>query len=200
MSAKTDYLAGYPQFQGPGAGQPIDPQKSVSFSGYRPEKFGFPFSPGHAAYHRILQDLDQAILFAVMHGKDTFLCGMAQGFDTACGMAVLRAKKSTGLPLRLVCVLPYAGQSSCWAAQGQADFDHLCQNAWQRVVLSPRYYTGCLHVRNRYLISHSSLLICYYSGKKGGTAYTVGLAKKHGLAVENLFLPADEGAVQQTLY
>ena len=43
-----------------------------------------------------------------------------------------------------------------------------------------------MHKRNRHLVDHSSICVCYLTEDRGGTAYTVNYAKKQGLKVINL--------------
>ena len=48
------------------------------------------------------------------------------------------------------------------------------------------YYNGCMQVRNRYLVDHSSACICYLNNLRSGTAYTVKYAESQGLQIINL--------------
>jgi hypothetical protein len=43
-----------------------------------------------------------------------------------------------------------------------------------------------MHKRNRHLVDNSSACIAYLTESKGGTAYTVDYAEKHGLTVFNI--------------
>lgn len=54
------------------------------------------------------------------------------------------------------------------------------------VKLSERYYPGVYYERNRTMIDHSSELICYHDGGKGGTAQTVQYAKGKDIPMYNL--------------
>ena len=40
--------------------------------------------------------------------------------------------------------------------------------------------------RNRYLVDHSSLCICYLTRQTGGTAYTFNYAKNKGIEIINI--------------
>lgn len=51
---------------------------------------------------------------------------------------------------------------------------------------SEEYTRGCMHKRNRHLVDNSSACIAYLTESKGGTAYTVDYAAKHGLTVFNI--------------
>ena len=123
---------------------------------------------------RICTILKQAIReITAIDGITTFYVGGALGFDTLAAMMVLEARKS--FPhIRLVIVLPYANQADRW---GDAD---------EVICLSERYYNGCMFVRNRYLVDHSSICVSYQTKQNGGTAYTVKYAILKGLRVINL--------------
>ena len=56
------------------------------------------------------------------------------------------------------------------------------------VYTSQEYTKGCMHKRNRHLVDHSSVCVCYLTKKDGGTAYTVDYAERQGLEVINLAL------------
>ena len=56
------------------------------------------------------------------------------------------------------------------------------------MTVSPRYTHYCMLQRNRYLVDHSSRLVCYLIRDTGGTAYTVRYALQQGVPVENLAL------------
>ncbi len=50
-----------------------------------------------------------------------------------------------------------------------------------------RYHQGCYYERNRYMVDHSSRMMCYYDGDKGGTEYTVKYAEQNNLQITNLY-------------
>ncbi len=174
---------------------PINPAETAAFSGYRPEKFPFPYTPDSPAYRALREALYRAVVAACQAGRRTFLCGMAPGFDTLAGLQVLRAR-GAGCGARLVCAVPYAGVADRRPRPDRYAFEHLCREAGEVVTLSPRYFTGCFHARNRWLVDRAGLLICYHCGVPGGTAYTVRYAQSKGLPIQNL---AEEGPVQLTL-
>ena len=43
-----------------------------------------------------------------------------------------------------------------------------------------------MHRRNRYLVDHGCVCVCYLTGDSGGTAYTVRYAEKQGLEIINI--------------
>ncbi|MDO4932474.1 MAG: hypothetical protein Q4E63_07525 [Prevotellaceae bacterium] len=70
----------------------------------------------------------------------------------------------------------------------QAKYKTILGTVGDIVVLSERYYNGCLLKRNDYMVNHSSRLIANHDGTdKGGTFYTVKKAGQNGLKVVNLY-------------
>ena len=54
------------------------------------------------------------------------------------------------------------------------------------LVLSPRYFSGCYHARNRFLVDHTDVLLGVYDYKNeepSGTGYTVYYALYHNKPV-----------------
>ena len=118
-------------------------------------------------------------------GCRRFLCGGALGFDTLAAEAVLEVRERRPA-VRLVLALPCPGQDRRWAERDRAVFARILAAADETVLVSPAYHRYCMMQRNRYLVDHSDLLICYLTRDRGGTAYTVGYALRRGVAVENL--------------
>ena len=83
-------------------------------------------------------------------------------------------------------VLPCRNQSSTWRPAEQKEYQRILQQADELLWLSDDYYQGCMLMRNQYLVAHSSLCVCFLKDRKGGTAYTVAHAWRHGLEIRNL--------------
>lgn len=160
--------------------------QTACFSGYRPEKFSFILLDGQEAYLKLESRIKTEVIKALEDGYDTFLCGMAKGFDLVCGGVILQLKQDyleySGL--RLVAVPPYRGHgfSDPWGvihslAMSRAD---------EIIYPTDRQNSHVYHIRNRYMVNHSSRLICYYDGQPGGTDYTVKYAQQKGLEIINL--------------
>ncbi len=124
-------------------------------------------------------------------GYRVFLSGGALGFDTLAAQAVIECREN--LPdLQLRMVLPCRSQSSRWAPPDQAVYVSILSRADSVIWLSDQYYKGCMLMRNRYLVAHSSLCVCFLEDRRGGTLYTVGCAVHEGLEVINLALPEEK--------
>ena len=151
---------------------------SVCFSGHR----NIPF----AWRSDLKQRLKSEITKAYADGFRCFYCGMAMGFDLLAAEAAL-SLQSELRDLQVIAVVPFRGQSDRWSKEAQAKYDAILRIVDDVVVLSERYFNGCLLKRNDYMVNHSSRLIAYYDGlNKGGTFYTVKKAGQNGLEVVNL--------------
>lgn len=129
--------------------------------------------------------LDRSIQRLVSEGYTSFLCGGALGFDMLAEEAVIRARKNNP-QIRLILVIPCAGQPSRWPAEEKKKYSELLQQADDCLVLSPKYYTGCMLTRNRYMVDRSSRCICYLYTMRGGTMSTVQYALQKQIRIDNL--------------
>ena len=152
------------------------------FSGYRIEKMPFP-SDGPQA-QTLCRAIEQAIRRAAAQGYTRFLSGMSTGFDLWAAEAVLRVREDT--PVSLLCVVPFDGQAAAFSPEWKRVFNRCLLSSDRVYSLSPRYYAGCFAARNRFMVAASSLLICYFDGRAGGTAQTVHMARSEGLRIVNL--------------
>jgi len=114
-----------------------------------------------------------------------FLCGGALGFDLLAGEAVL-GLKAGGLPVRLQMVLPCRRQHEGWPEAERARLDRLVTRADGVVCLSENYFTGCMKIRNQYMVNRAARCIAYLTHMSGGTFYTVSIARRAGLEITNL--------------
>ena len=65
--------------------------------------------------------------------------------------------------------------------------DNYIKTQADKVVYTSQEYTSdCMFKRNRHLVNHSSLCICYLSRNSGGTAYTVDYSIRNNLKIENI--------------
>lgn len=152
------------------------------FSGYRVEKM--PFAANDPRIDTLNAALDRAIADASALGYAVFFSGMSTGFDLWAAEAVLRARNT--LPVHLFCAIPFDRQADRYSPAWKRRFNHCLLAADRVFALSRDYYTGCYAARNRFMVDASSLLICYFDGKPGGTAQTVRMASQNGLQIVNL--------------
>lgn len=137
--------------------------------------------------HRVLPQnfnvnaLYDALEACIRTGCDRFLCGMARGFDLTAlkCLADLREKYK----ITLVACIPYRGQARSMHGEDRALYCSLLDVCDEKIVLHEAYMSGCFLERNRYMVDRADVLLAYCTQAEGGTAYTVGYAKKRGVNV-----------------
>ena len=147
--------------------------KTIAFSGYRSEKLPENIDP-------IRINLRETVLSSIEEGYDTFLCGMADGFDLMAANVVLEFKPQ--YDLKLINVIPFKEHTSKSEA-----YTKILNSADDTVILSETFTYDSYYRRNEYMVDHCDKLICYYDGRYGGTEYTVEYAGKQGIPTINLW-------------
>lgn len=114
-------------------------------------------------------------------GCDTFLCGMAQGFDLAAleCLADLRQR----YPFSIEACIPYRGQREGLAFSKREQYERLLSWCDRKTELFPEYQNGCFFARDRYMVDRADVVLAYCLRETGGTAYTVRYARKRGVPV-----------------
>ncbi len=158
----------------------MDVKRTVAFSGYRPEKMPNGGNEQSDSIKQLKETIATEIVASISAGFDTFLVGMAKGFDTYAALEVLK-QKSSHPHIKLVCALPFERSGN-----GDDTYRMILDNADDTVVLSEAGDRSSYYVRNEYMVDNCSKLICYYDGLAGGTEYTVEYANKKGVPVVNL--------------
>lgn len=138
---------------------------------------------------RVAAKLEQTIISLINRGIIFYGAGGARGFDTLAAQAVLNLKRHYP-NIKLILVLPCLTQTQGWRAADIAEYERIKAQADKVVYTSQEYTNGCMHKRNRHLVDHSSVCVCYLTKCSGGTAYTVQYAREHGLKIFNLAKPA----------
>ena len=74
-------------------------------------------------------------------------------------------------------MVPHEGQANHWTETWRDRYFDLLEQADDVVTLSARYFSGCYHARNRYMVDAAdALLAVCRKGTSGGTQYTVKYA------------------------
>lgn len=121
--------------------------------------------------------IDRGILF--------YGAGGARGFDCLAAQTVLNLKPSYP-NIKLILVLPCLTQTRGWKPEDVAEYERIKAQADKVVYTAQQYTQGCMHKRNRYLVDHSGVCVCYLTKDSGGTAYTVRYAEQQGLEIVNI--------------
>ena len=159
--------------------------KTVAFTGHRTERFHF--GENDEEFKRLKIILFKIIKRLYEYGYVNFISGMAIGFDTWAAEAVCELKEQIE-EINLICAIPFEKQDSSWSEKDKSRRKSLINKASSVVMVSEKYFSGCYHKRNRYMIDHSEVLVCFYDGiSSGGTAYTV----KYGLQKGKIVIRID---------
>lgn len=158
------------------------------FSGYRPEKMPADCAEGSPAFRAMQRRLRSAVRRAAEDGACHFLSGMSRGFDLWAAECVLQLMRE-GAPIDLWAAIAFPGMQENWEPRWRQRYDAVLAQATRVFALYNRYQPDCYTARDRFLVEQSSTCICFFDGTPGGTAYTVGLARRRGLRVVNLADP-----------
>lgn len=152
-------------------------EESCCFTGHR--------SLPPARQEAIARRLEQTVADLYQRGVRNYYAGGALGFDTLAAQTVLRLRdRCPGM--RLLLALPCPTQAKGWKPGDAAEYERIKHLADETVYVSQAYTSGCMYRRNRYLVDHSAICLCYLTQGRGGTAYTVRYAVEQGVKVVNL--------------
>ena len=148
------------------------------------------YTCGITGHRRINQMLDKKKVeerlknIILNYGVDTFLIGMAVGFDTFCFNVLDQMKRE--INLRIIACVPCLDQDKKFNFFQKSEYQKLLKKADEIIVLSEEYTPYCMLKRNRFIVDNSSVLLAYLKEEKGGTKYTVDYAEKKGLKIERI--------------
>lgn len=135
---------------------------------------------------KLTTELEKAIIAQIDRGIKFFGAGGALGFDALASQTILKLKKKYP-DIKLILVLPCLNQTRGWSTEDVEEYERIKAQADKVVYTSQEYTQGCMRKRNRHLVDHSSVCICYLTKNSGGTAYTVSYARKKGLEVISVY-------------
>ncbi len=149
------------------------------FTGHRPDKM-----PSGEKLRELRLRVQTSAEVLMNKGVDTFIIGMAPGFDLFAAEILLHEKEFDGA--RLICALPYRNRHiSQAAASGQR---RIYEEALERCTAVPYFFESyekqCYKVRNQFMVNCSSYIIAYLrdpSAMKTGSAMTFRMAEKKAM-------------------
>ena len=151
-------------------------RKSCAFTGHR--EIGEDFS---------LRSLKKQIKLLIEEGVEIFYNGMARGFDLIAAKAVLSFKNKFP-QIKLIACIPCFEQEKGYLAKEKKEYANILKKADEKIMVSKRYFKGCMQLRDRYMADRADVLIAYCKKEYGGTAYTVKYFKNKKPFHEIIFL------------
>ncbi len=131
--------------------------------------------------HRDVKDdldinfFEQCLQEVINKGYDTFLCGMARGFDLIAGGLVLKLKE-TNPQIKLIACVPCPDQEKYYSPAEKEKYEKVLDGCDEVKLLSEKFYKGCMLRRDRYMVDNCSLVFAYGRKDEGGTYYTLTYA------------------------
>lgn len=145
-------------------------EKTVSVTGHRTLREGFD------------KDKVKSVLIErIRLGYDTFLIGMAVGFDTVCFQILEELRKI--FPIKIIACIPCEHQDQKFSFKQQKEYRRMLEVADDRILISKDYTPYCMQKRNMFMVDNSSLLIAYLREVKGGAKNTVEYAKNQHVSI-----------------
>lgn len=150
--------------------------KTCVFTGHR--ELGDDFS---------LRKLKKSIKTLIESGVDTFLNGMAMGFDLVSAEMLLVVKKKYPF-IKLVACMPCYHQEKYFTEKDKNRYAEILRQADEKIYVSEEYFNGCMQKRDKYMAERADVMIAYLKKPTGGTAFTVRTFKRIKPFAEILYL------------
>ena len=136
--------------------------------------------------HRTVENVNTAKLeevfkLLIKKGYDTYLVGMALGFDTICFNILEKLREKYNI--KIIACIPCKDQAKYFTESQKAEYDKMVASADEKRIFSEKFTSHCMHRRNCYMVDQSSVLISYLKKTFGGTYNTVKYAEKKGKMV-----------------
>ena len=157
-----------------------DKNKCCCFTGHRPHKLGI-------SKQKAKELLSDAVDDMIKKGYTVFISGMAQGIDMWAAEIVLEKRKSNP-QIFLVCASAYKGMETKWQIDEKRTYENIIAQADEVVYVCEHYAPYCFHIRNNWMVNHSSMVIAAYNGDCGGTQNTIKYALQNDVAVNNILI------------
>lgn len=114
-------------------------------------------------------------------GINTFLCGMAVGFDTLAFKVLYNLKKEKSL--RIIACIPCPNQDIKFNERQKIEYAKMLEVADESILLSETYTSFCMMKRNIFMVDNACVLVAYKRKEKGGAKNTVTYAIKNNETV-----------------
>lgn len=164
----------------------IQAERTVSFTGHRPEKIKDGCS--EQVQEELSNRLKSILVKYIEQGYDTFINGCMAGWDILAAEAVLELRMKY-CNIRCITVAPFKLKffdAPHWTKDWEKRALRVYCNSDIAFALSECYKRGIYYSRDRFLVENSSIVVCYFNGKPGGTKYTIDYAVKLKRKIINL--------------
>lgn len=151
----------------------FDKNTTCSFTGHRPEKLNM-------SERECKEKLKTEIKKAISDGFVTFISGMAKGIDIWAGELVLELKKDYP-HINLILAYPYKTFNVGTTPEEKKKISYLRENSLDTYFIQTEYSISSFQKRNMWMVDHSSRVIAFFNGAKGGTLNTINYARQENV-------------------
>ena len=161
-------------------------ENTCCFTGHRPSKLPWGYNESGTQFELFRERLKEVIVSSIQNGYTHFISGVALGFDIISAEIVLELKKIYK-SITLECALPCINQSYRWSDEQKDRYNRVLSLADKITNVTNKYYfSGCMALRNDYMLNNSSLVIACTEDRFSGSGVTVSRAEELGLEVINV--------------
>lgn len=150
---------------------------SAAFTGYRPQKLPFGNDLSHPDAVRLRAALYKEYERLIIKGFKYFYTGGAIGSDLLAAEVILELKrKYEHRELVHYLCLPCLNHCAKWRQEDIIRLERIKMDSTVVYVSERPYFSGCMQIRNKYMVDSGAVLIAVYDGQSGGTRNTVQYA------------------------
>ena len=113
----------------------------------------------------------------IQSGYDTFLIGMAMGFDMICFRILEHLRNKYAI--KIIACIPCKEQDAFFGKKNKQEYERMINSADKVYYVSDKNYDEtCMIQRNSFMVDNSSLVVAYVYKNYGGAFYTSKYAEK----------------------
>lgn len=158
-------------------------EKTCCFTGHRPKNLPWKYDESNKNCSKFKIDLKNIIKGSIHYGIDTFLVGMAEGFDMIAAEIIISLKPEIN-HIKLYACIPCKNQEIKWNKVQQERYHNILKQCDNIIILQDSYTADCMQNRNKFMIDNSSIVIGCYTGKPSGTHNTLKYAKEKNCKIK----------------
>jgi uncharacterized phage-like protein YoqJ len=133
----------------------------------------------------LLKELIDCLDVLIKNNCDTFISGMALGFDQIVVKELIERKKVS--KINIIAALPCKNQEMYWNDNQKQVYYEFLKNVDKIVYVSDNYDSNCMFKRNQWMVDNCGLLVAAYNGTPSGTRKTINYAKNKKIPIINLW-------------
>ena len=130
------------------------------------------------------EKLKKVFIKLIKDGFNTFLIGMAVGFDTVCFQTLEKLREE--YPIKIIACIPCRNQSCRFSENQKIEYNRMVSVADEKIVLSEEYTPSCMQKRNEFMVDNCAFLVSFLIRNYGGSYNTVRYAAKKQVPTVNI--------------